>query len=267
MTLEDLHNFFSSVLRRLENEYQVMSAAFDQPQLVLLKGIPLYRYKTHSIELLCFLKGVKLMSTMKAATVLLRTGFVQEIGILCRVADDCWNDIIFMMVPRAENKLSNDQERYFVEFFQEEFSDPTNPLATRNKRDTVSRKAIHAAFAKSVEDILNPSDAQRVNAVIHGGFSGYVHGAYPHIMELYGGLPPKFHLRGMLNTPREYEWLRQIIEQLYRSIMVTELVSRKLGLQQVEKSIRALLVEFETTLGCKSDSDPETQMRKAKGKR
>jgi hypothetical protein len=36
-------------------------------------------------------------------------------------------------------------------------------------------------------------------------FSNYVHGKYPEIMDLYGGRPGRFHLRGMSNTPKDLE--------------------------------------------------------------
>ena len=37
------------------------------------------------------------------------------------------------------------------------------------------------------------------------GYSGYVHAASPHIMEMYGGNPARFHVRGMHGTPRQDE--------------------------------------------------------------
>ena len=47
---------------------------------------------------------------------------------------------------------------------------------------------------------LNPSDAQSAMSTLHKAYSGYVHGAYPHIMELYGGNPARFHMAGMRDT-------------------------------------------------------------------
>ena len=83
-------------------------------------------------------------------------------------------------------------------------------------------------------------------------------------MELYGGNPGHFHLNGMSDTPRETEWIRQLVTQIYRAIMSSELVARKLGHADAEKAIRSLLLNFEAQMGCKENEDPETLMQKAK---
>lgn len=85
-------------------------------------------------------------------------------------------------------------------------------------------------------------------------------------MEMYGGNPARFHMAGMLGTPRMLEWEDLLVTYVYRAIMVTELVSRKLGLPESEKGIRSLLVEYETTLNCKPNESAETILRRAKKK-
>jgi hypothetical protein len=207
-----------------------------------------FRHERHSDVLLCFLKGVKLISTLNAAFVLLRHGYIHEIGVLFRVAEDSFTDISFMLLPHNADKASEDQQRFFEDFFQEEFEDPAYPLGANQKRDSVPRRKIFSAFGQLVRNELNPSDAQSAVSTIHKTYSGYVHGAYPHIMELYGGAPPHFHMSGMLNTPKIDEWRKQFTDQLYRGIMVSELVARKLELDEVRHAIRHLLREYEMKL-------------------
>jgi hypothetical protein len=55
-------------------------------------------------------------------------------------------------------------------------------------------------------------------------------------------------MSGMLNTPKEAESKVQLTAELYRTIMVSELVARKVGLDEVRTYIRALLKEYETKL-------------------
>jgi hypothetical protein len=62
-------------------------------------------------------------------------------------------------------------------------------------------------------------------------------------------------MSGMLNTPKEAESKVQLTAELYRTIMVSELVARKVGLDEVRTYIRALLKEYETKL------DPTQQSR------
>jgi hypothetical protein len=223
-----------------------------------------FRYEKQSDCVLCFLKGVKLVSTLNAALILLRQGYTQEVGALCRMADDFFYEIMFLMKPLDGDKPSKDQQRFFEEFFQEEFEDPDHPLGSRQARDNVPRRKIFAAFRHLAKEELNPSDAQTTVATIHGTFSGYVHGAYPHIMEMYEGRSQRFQMSGMLNTSRETEWRGQLLMYVYRAIMASELVSRKLGLKDVERSLREVFVEYETKLALRSNSDPEALIRKFK---
>ncbi len=241
-----------------------MGRSLPAPVLVVHRGIPLFRHKQQSDTLLCFLKGVKFTSTLNAALLLFRNGYAQELGALARMADDLFNDILFMLQPLDGDKPSKDQLRFFEEFFQEEFEDPLNVLAGAQKRDIVSRRKLHATFGHLAKESLNPSDAQTMMSTIHAALSGYVHGAYPHIMELYGGNPPRFHMSGLPATPRIAEWDGQLVTYVYRGIMASGLVARKLGLKESESALRTLMEEFELALDCKPDADVEAQVRAMK---
>jgi len=261
-----LAEYLSLTLKQLELYYHKMGTAFPPPIRAKIGNDIYLRHQQHSDSLLIYLKGVKLISSLNAAVVLFRNGYAQEIGVLSRVADDCFTDILFFVKPLGENGPSKDQTRMLEDFFREEFKNPDNPLASPQSRDNVPRPKINAALGKLVNDELNPHDAQNVFNTIHKAFSGYVHGAYPHIMEMYGGTPPCFHMTGMLGTPRMDEWESQLETYVYRAIMTAELVSQKLELPEVEKSIRDLLVNYETTLNCKPTEKAETMMQREKKK-
>jgi hypothetical protein len=259
-------DYLATVLQRLEQHYHFMAGTLKPPVLVNRGGVPFFRHEEQTDVLLCFLKGVKLVSTLNAGLLLFRYGYAQELGALARIADDLLNDVLFMLKPLDGDNPSKDQLRFFDEFFQEEFESPLNVLAGAQKRDIVSRRKLHATFGHLAKDALNPSDAQSMMSTIHAALSGYVHGAYPHIMELYGGSPGRFHMSGMASTPRIAEWNGQLITYIHRGVMVTELIARKLGQKDTEKSLRTLLIEYETTLNCKPDTDVEAQIRMMKVK-
>ena len=111
-------------------------------------------------------------------------------------------------------------------------------------------RKIHSTFAKLSKNEANPSDAQEILRTLHQAFSGYVHGGYPHIMEMYGGNPPRFHMSGMLGTPRIIELRTQLKTYVYRTIMVSILVARKLGSSDLETTVKELMKEFEQRIGC-----------------
>lgn len=247
MPVED---YLEHALHQLEAMYAEMSKSTGN---VLFRDVGPYRqfrHETLTESLACYLKGIKSISTLNACLVLLRCGYTQEIGALCRVVDDLCNEIFFLLKPQGENgTFSADQVLFLENFYQEELDQPGDPLASSQKRATVPVKKIHATFAKLASTELNSSDAQELLRTTQQAFSGYVHGAYPHIMEMYGGNPPQFHMSGMLGTPRIDEWRRQLVGYVYRVSMASVFVARKLGLEEMEKTLRAFLKEFEDATG------------------
>ena len=243
-----------------------MGGTISPPIRATIGSSMFFRHAQQSDLLLCYLKGVKLVSTLNAALVLFRHGYVQEIGALCRMADDFFLEIMFFIKPLGEDSPSKHQHRMFNDFFREEFENPDNPLNSAQDRDNVPRRKIYAAFGQIAKDELNPHDAQNMISTVHKAFSGYVHGAYPHIMEMYGDNPPRFHMAGMLGTTRMLEWGDQLVTYVYRAIMIAELISRKLGLPESEKAIRRLLIEYETKLNCNPKENAEEILRKTKEK-
>lgn len=260
-----IDSYLEKTLANLESLYQEMSNQIEPPVFVDISGYQTFRYQRISESLACFLKGVKTVSSLNAAMALLRVGYAQEIGAICRMVDDFCNEIFFLLKPQNGDGFSKEQIQFLKDFFQEELDKPMNPLASTQKRDNVPVRKIHATFAKIAASEMNPSDAQEMLRTTHQAFSGYVHGAYPHIMEMYGGDPPHFHLSGMIRTPRVEEWRGQLIGYVYRALMVTVFVARKLGLSDTEKKVRELVASFEIDTGCKSAksaADMLTEMKK-----
>jgi len=243
MSIED---YLAQALQQLEQIYAQMDKATGN---LLFRDVGPYRqfrHETLTESLVCYLKGIKTISTLNACIVLLRQGYAQEVGALCRMADDFCNEIFFLLTPQGDGgSFSNDQIRFLENFFQEEFDKPADPLRSMQKRDPVPVKKIHATFGKLAAGELNPSDAQELLRTTHQAFSGYVHGAYPHIMEMCGGSPPYFHVSGMLGTPRIDEWQEQLVGYVHRLIIASIFVARKLGVTDIEEPMRLLLEEFE----------------------
>jgi hypothetical protein len=263
MQIED---YLQQTLQRLEVFYAEMEKATGR---VIFRDVGphrQFRHETQTESLICYLKGIKSISTINACILLLRRGYTQEVGALCRMVDDFCNEIFFLLDPQGENGFSNDQMRFIEGFFQEEFNKPGDPLRSTQKRDTVPVRKIHATFAKLASSELNPSDAQESLRTTHKAFSGYVHGAYPHIMEMFGGNPPSFHTSGMLGTPRIDEWRSQLVGYVQRLIMASVFVARKLGITYLERPLRDFLSEFEHATGTQPEAPVSTMMADYKKK-
>ena len=60
-------------------------------------------------------------------------------------------------------------------------------------------------------------------------FSGFVHGGSPQILEMYGGIPPHFHLNGMKDTPLMEVHEQSFFNQFYRGAQNFAIAALALG--------------------------------------
>lgn len=243
--MNDLEYLCQSV-KQLECFYSELSNSKSIEALTWKQDIQQFRHERYSELLLIFLKGVRSVSLLNACMILFRAGHVHEIGVLCRCLDEAQEDmILFMRNLGDEGRPSKDQVRALSEFFQEQFLDPYEPFGTTVKRDRVPRSKIRAAIARLPENVVNPHDHSTVLSTIDDAMSGYVHGAYPHIMDIYGGDPARFHMSGMARTPRMLETLRQMILYVHRAALVTWYAAKRLEEDAVATRVFQLRKEME----------------------
>jgi hypothetical protein len=193
-----------SAQARLRAVVQTLGSAFRKPDFVSLGvGAPksAFRHadKDRSGALAAYCKAVNLCGLLGATATLLYAGYLHEAYALCRILDEQGEDILFLTLKSTQS--SNYREAFLAEFYQEEFEDAADPLSSA-ARNRVPRPKIRAAIYTRESGLNDPSTAVAAARAVTHGFSGFVHGAYVHIMDLYGGGPPNFHTDGLLNTPR-----------------------------------------------------------------
>jgi hypothetical protein len=140
--------------------------------------------------------------------------------------EEACEDIPFMATPLGgDGQPSPHQMRFCEEFFQEEFSG-SDLVESHQSRDRVPRQRVRAGMSRigDGDDGRDPSREVQIGRVLSGVFSGFVHGAYVHVMELFGGAPPRFLTRGLLGTPRLQECLINHVNYAYRSLLAVEAV-------------------------------------------
>lgn len=71
----------------------------------------------------------------------------------------------------------------------------------------------------------------------------------PHIMDMYGGNPPKFHMRGMRGTERHREHRADLWNYFYRSIISSAFAAKAFGDEALFAKIHEFTREFERLSG------------------
>jgi len=159
--------------------------------------------------------------------------------------DEFTEDIAFLCIAIRSGKQTELHAKYIDEFFQEEFDNPNNMLDSSQKRHRVPRKKIQAAIAAMTENQVNPSDSQALHETITKMMSGYVHGASEHILDMYGGDPPRYHLEGLRGTPRETAAHRYCWSYFYRSFLSVVEIANAFGEHDLVKQLYQFRDQFE----------------------
>ena len=129
-------------------------------------------------------------------------------------------------------------QRYLDAFYEEEFDKPEDPVASTQKRPMIPRKKIRAYLARVERANLDPSKGIELSKTISNSYSGFIHGASPHIMDMYGGNPPKFHVTGMLGTSRIEEHTNDIWNYFFRGIIAFGFAAKAFGEDKLFNEIR-----------------------------
>jgi hypothetical protein len=187
---------------------------------------------------------------LNACRVLIETGHFVEVYALCRGIDEANEDVSFLLMPlSAEDEPQ--RERSLREFYQEEYDVPGKPMESSQKCDRVSRQRIQNALTRVPG--LKPMPVEKIRKAadsIHKTFSGFVHGAYVHIMEPYGGIPPQLHINGFQGTPKVAECEESFVNNVYRTILAIRMVCRSLGHADLDSRLREAQLRLAAETGC-----------------
>jgi hypothetical protein len=100
-------------------------------------------------------------------------------------------------------------DRATEKYVQDYFADFARNEPTDFKRAQVKQILVHRQLGAELDSLAQEGDrhenskAEHLFSNVYLSFSNYVHGKYPETMDLYGGRPAHFHLRGMSGTPKE----------------------------------------------------------------
>lgn len=194
-------------------------AGFEQrvraPQRVPYKDRSVFRYAERTVHQALIQKLARLLSGLHAARILLEHGFFQEQAASQRMLGEFREDIMFLSPGVLRDEMTELHRQYLDAFYEEEF-DNEDPLKATQRRPMVPRKRIRAYLGRIEGIDVDPSTGIEISRTLSKAYSGFVHGASPQIMDMYGGTPGRFHVTGMLGTPLESEHRDDLWNYFYR---------------------------------------------------
>jgi hypothetical protein len=213
LLLEGVIRGFAERVVILERIIDIFSNLVPAPKFVATTEDRHFRYENPDIRHFCLLKAVRVVSALNAAFELARNGYVQELAVLMRILSECTRHIEYVLDPDGSEQHKANVQKYVREFFEDKDRNPEAEI----KGVLIREKVINEQLGKTLDRIaaLYGDTEGRVPAakLLHRSsraFSLYVHARHPESMDLYGGTPGRFHMRGMRGTPKDRENLETL---------------------------------------------------------
>lgn len=248
-----MDQLYLQALETMNQAFDVLSRRVGNPQQQPMGRGYVYRYKEKSIYQAIVQKLARVVTGLQAISVLNKAGFFQEQAALQRTLDEFEEDIAFLCFGLIFNDLTDLHKKYLAAFYEEEFDDPESAIRSTQKRPMIPRTKIRAFVSKDRGGGYDQSSTIEVARTIHKGYSGFVHGASPQIMELYFGNPPRFQLSGGIDSPFYKDHLDDLLNYYYRSILSFAFAAKAFGEETLFMRIFEYSRQFAIASGRESD--------------
>lgn len=238
-----MDHVYEQVLTYMEGIVDDLARRVPSPQFVEKFGA--FRHVEKSIYQAIVQKLARMVSTLHAARLLCSHGFVQEQAALQRILGEIQEDVQFLAFGIIHDDVQSPLHRSYLDaFFEEEF-DADTAIESTQKRPMIRRQKIQAYLARVKEAPMDPHRGGELFRTMSKIYSGFVHAASPHIMDMYVGNPPRFHMRGMKEA-ETYEASREDIRNyFYRGISAFGFAAKAFGDDKLFDGIDDLMKQFD----------------------
>lgn len=234
-------------LQQLVGAFRRLEAQVPQPKVVLLDGHEVLRYVERLPQQAIVQKLARYISGLQAMEWLNFNGFVQEQAVIQRTVDDIDEDIFYLVLGMqfGFNKM---HRRFLDRFWQEEFEEGARPIDSTTTRYQVSRTDIRGWIEGKLGSLPNSEEA-KASRLIQQVYSGYVHAASPHIMEMCGGDPPRFFINGLRGTTRQKDHEQDLWNYVFRGLLAMIVAVRSFGDAELDAELNTFRDDFERRSG------------------
>jgi hypothetical protein len=197
----------------LESVIEIFSGLLAPPKLFVSETVRGFRYENPDVRHFCLLKAVRVVSALNAAIELARKGYTQELAVLMRILTECTRHIEYVLDTDDGEEHRSNVKTYLWEFFE----DIRRESEAEIKGVLIRERVVNEQLGKTLDgiseqygDVVERVPAAQLFYRSSRAFSFYVHARYPEAMDLYGGRPGRWHLRGMSGTPKDRENLETL---------------------------------------------------------
>jgi len=244
---------FRQIVTIMESAFRRLEDQVPKPVVVQFQDGEALRYAERSIQQAVVQKLARYVSGLNAIGVLLHAGQLQEQAVIQRSLDEIAEDLQFLAlgISRGETGL---HRKFLKVFWQEEFEDGVAPLDNTKGRYQIRRSEIRGFMERTV-GVAADSPEVKAGAVLSQTYSGYVHAASPHIMEMCGGPELRFFVSGLTHTSRMASSAGDAWNYAFRGLLVTIAVAQAFGDAILSERLSGVLAQFEAASGTSYQAD------------
>lgn len=213
-----MDDVFDRLAAELEETFRRLETQVPPPLKEAYKDGFILRYSEKTPQQAMLQKFARFISGLHSIRLLLECGFLQEMGVIQRTLDDFEEDILFFTLGIVNNDMTMRHTEYLNYHWMDERG------GSIVKRPQVSRKHIRAYNAKYCGD--DPSSMISAGHKIHKGYSGFVHGSGEAIIDMCMSDPPRYFLRGMLDSPLYSDHEQDLWNYMYRGLVASTCMAR-----------------------------------------
>lgn len=239
-----MEKLYTEVLVVLGNVFRRLEQQIPPPKPQPWNDWYVYRCREKELHQAIIQKMARMVSGLNAVLCLLQNGFLQEQGVIQRTLDDLGEDIFLLIGAINEGEMAPIHEQFLANFFAEEF-DPAKPGVPIARPAQVERKRIRAYNVRTFNPEANRSKTLDVHNIVASAYSGYVHAASPHIMDMYSSDQKRFLVEGMLGTPRMEEHRDDAWNYYLRGLFAARAIAKAFGDAPLSESLRQFVEKFE----------------------
>lgn len=240
---------FCHALEAMDAALRILQTRVSPPVKVPFADGFEYRYEEKTLEQALIQKLARIVTGLRSAQLLLKHGLLQEQVAIHRILDEFQQDITFLVYARLFNDLSDLHRRYLEAFYEEELDKPENPIDSSQARPSIPRQKIRAYIADKERAENDPSRTIELTRTLSKAYSGFVHGASPQIMNMYGGPSVGFQVSGQGDTPHQRDHQIDLWNYFYRGLISFAEVASVLGPQELLQQMEAVVFVFARTAG------------------
>ncbi len=253
-----MNDLYGEAFQHLENSFRILEGMVSPPQKEWHEGIYYFRYAEKTIHQAMVQKLARVISGLHAASMLVNNGFLQEQAALHRMLDEFHEDTLFLAYAVINDNVTETHRRYLAAFYKEEFDHLTGEWSPGRKKMMVQRREIRAYLDEAQQNNMDPKNRVALSNQIYASYSGFVHGASPHIMDMVQGSLPKFRLQGLKGTALHKLHQDDLFNPCFRAIISFALVAKAFGNEELFQSLRVYHLEFDKKSGRNNAYHPES---------